>query len=160
MTAYVSLNDIPAGVAGDVSRPIEALIEPIKFATAEDVQPGRALKFDANGNAAYLTADADTLAGFSTRTYPAGSGYPESTKIPAGRFVGIMRKGYMLVNCVAGTPVRGGDVYMYITKTGDYEVGSFSAEADATPANTIVLEGVKWANNGVSVNNLAEIYIG
>ena len=158
MTAYVSLNDIPAGVAGDITRPINLIIEAAQFATAEDVEAGRAVCYDSNGKVKYFTGAAgETVIGAITRTAPAGSGEPAGTKIPVGRLVGVMRRGHMLVKCTNGEPKQGGFVYMYKTANGDHVVGDFSAVEDGT--YTVKLPGATWGSSGVSDAKLAEMAV-
>lgn len=158
MTAYVSLKDIPVGVAGDITRPINAIVEAAQFATNEDVVAGRAVYYNADGKVAYFTGEeGQTVIGAITRTAPAGSGYPAGTNIPAGRFVGVMRRGHMLVKCSNGTPKQGNQVYMYKTKTGGHEIGDFSATEDST--NTVKIPGATWGSSGVSADGLAEVAI-
>lgn len=161
MVAYVSLDEIPVGFAGDLSRVQGNLVEPAQFAQNIDVEPGKAVYYNANGKADYFTGEeGQTVIGLVTRTYPAGSGYPESTKIPAGRIIGIMRRGHMLVKCVTGTPAQGGKVYMY--KANDdsgstYKIGDFSASEVAT--KTVEIPGATWGSTGVSADGLAEVAV-
>lgn len=158
MTAYVSLNDIPAGVAGDITRPINLLIEAAQFATNEAVKAGRAVCYNENGKAEYFTGEeGQTVIGVVTRTYPAGSGYPESTDIPAGRFIGVMRRGHILVKCVNGTPKQGGTVYMYSAVNGGHQIGEFSAEEVASA--TVKIPGATWGSTGVTADGLAEVAV-
>lgn len=161
MVAYVSLDEIPVGFAGDLSRVQGNLIEPAQFAQNVDVEPGKAVYYNENGKADYFTGEeGQTVIGLVTRTYPAGSGYPESTKIPAGRIIGVMRRGHMLVKCVTGTPTQGGKVYMYIAdddSASAYKIGDFSANEVAT--KTVAISGATWGSTGVSANGLAEVAV-
>lgn len=154
MAVYISLGQISPGLPGDVSRTDGLLIEPAFFKEDVDVQPGRAVSFDTTGKLTYFTDDGKAFIGLTTRSYPQGSSYPESTAIPAGRAVGVMRRGYAIVKCTNGTPVRGGKVYMYKTANGGHEIGDFSAITDSS--YTVELSGIEWAADGV-INNCAEV---
>lgn len=154
MAVYISLGQISPGLPGDVSRSDGLQIEPAFFKDDVDVQPGRAVSFDTTGKLTYFIDDGKAFIGITTRSYPQGSSYPESTAIPAGRAVGVMRRGYGIVKCTNGTPVRGGKVYMYKTANGGHEIGDFSAVEDSS--YTVELSGIEWAADGV-INNCAEV---
>lgn len=152
------LADVPAGVAGDMTRTGDAIVEPAQFATEEDVVPGRAVAYNDDGKVEYFTDPiTQKVIGFVVRAYPATSGYPESTNIPAGRIIGVLRRGYALVVCSNGTPAQGNPVYMYITASGGHKVGDFSAVEDST--NTTKISGATWGSSGVSADKLAEVAI-
>lgn len=154
MSVYISLGQISPGIPGDVSRQDGLQVEPAFFKEDNDVMPGRAVAFDSTGKLVYFADDGKAFIGLTTRSYPQGSSYPESTAIPAGRAVGLMRRGYMIVKCTNGNPVRGGKVYMYKTANGGHEVGDFSAVEDSS--YTVELTGIEWAADGV-INNCAEV---
>lgn len=158
MAAYATLDDIPAGVAGDITRQDQLVIEPARFTTPTAVTPGRAVSFKADGTIEYYTgASGSEVAGIVSRTYPAGSGHPAGTDIEAGRTVGIMRKGYCLVKCTNGDPKQGGAVHMYTAESGTHAVGDFSAAE--VSSKTVELPALKWASSGLSADKLAEISI-
>lgn len=158
MFAVNKLSDVPAGWAGDLTRTGNAIVEPAFFATDEDVEPGRAVAYNEDGKIEYFTDEASQVViGLTVRSYPAGSGYPESTKIPAGRAVGVLRRGYCLVVCSNGTPAQGNPVYMYKTQNGSHKVGDFSAVEDST--YTVKIPGATWGSSGVSAEKLAEVAV-
>lgn len=156
MSVYIALNQVAPGVPGDVSRVDGLQIEAAFFKPDENVKSGRAVAFDTDGKLVYFVDDGKPFAGITTRSYPQDSGYPASTDTPKGRAFGLLRKGYVLVKCTNGTPVRGGKVYMYKTENGGHKVGDFSAEADSS--YTVEMTGIEWASSGVT-NNVAEILI-
>lgn len=158
MTAYAALDEIPVGVLGDITRSEQTIIVPAFFAKDEPVKVGKAACFDSSGKLDYLTdPDSQKFAGIIVRTYPAGSDYPESTNIPKGRLVGLMKRGRCLVHCPNGTPVMGGEVHFYKTDNGAKKIGDFSAEDDS--GYTSKLENLTWASSGVSTDKLAELEV-
>lgn len=163
MTMYAvnTLADVPAGQPGDVSRAAYAIIEPAQFADADTaVEPGRAVCYDANGKLEYFTGEeGQDVRGLTVRTYPHGSGYPESINIPAGTFVGVLRRGWALVRCKGvKAPVKGGEVYMYTAaKDTTAKVGDFATAS--TDGTVVKISGARWASNGVDANGIAEIEI-
>lgn len=156
MSVHIKLADVAPGVPGDVSRTDGLQIEAAFGKGDTDIISGRAMAFDTDGKLVYFIDDGKSFAGISTRSYPQGSGYPESTNTPKDRAFGLLRRGYCLVKCTNGTPVRGGKVYVYKTANGGHEVGDFSTVQDST--YTVELEGVQWGSSGV-INSVGEILI-
>lgn len=158
MAVYTSLSDFKAGWEGDITRHDQMQIVPAFFKDSTEIKVGKAVYFNADGKLDYLTdPDANTLAGFIVRTYPAGSGYPASTDIMQGSAIGLMKRGYMLVKCVNGDPKQGGKVHIYKTDNGSKKQGEFAAAEDS--GFTAVLPGVYFAATGTQ-NGLAEITFG
>jgi hypothetical protein len=62
---------------------------------------------------------------------------------------GLLTKGSVSVVCAAGTPVRGGTVYIQIVADGAVGVGAFRSTADGS--NTIALDSTQayWGADGV-----------
>ena len=158
MFAVNSLSDVPNGCAGDISRASYCIVEPAIFAKNEDVKVGRAAYYTSDGKVDYFTGAGDQkVIGVIVRTYPAGSGYPESTNIPAGRTVGVLRRGWVLVKCATGTPKQGNPVYMYTAAGSGYEIGDFVAEE--VGGSTVKISGAVWGSGGVDANKIAEVAI-
>lgn len=166
MTSF--LYKAPAGFAGDISRPDDAIVEPIMFAASDyPTAFGQPIKLS-GGKAVLmgLTSVAADFYGIVVREVPSigdatkeafNDGVP-NPKVPHG----ILRRGYALVQCGVGTPARGGAVYVRIVDGGAGKpVGQFEATADGV--NNVPLTGVTWAADGVdanfSPNNIAEIYV-
>lgn len=161
MFAVNSLADVPAGQPGDISRGSHLIVEPARFGEEVDVVPGRAVCYNDEGKLEYFMGEEEqTVIGVTVRTYPAGSGYPESINIPKGTLVGVMRRGWCLVRCAHGTPTQGGDVYMFTTDdaaSSNAKAGEFSAVEVAT--KTVRLPGATWGSSGVSKEKIAEVAV-
>lgn len=164
MSAY--LYNAPAGVAGDVTRVDESNVEPAKLVSASGVYAqafGIPVKYVAGGIQQFnggAEAAAD-FAGVLIREVPSISGSTLqglTDNIPNPTATqGLMVRGYCNVVCAAGTPARGGIVYVQIVANGGVAVGSFRATADSS--NTIALTNATWASDGMDSNNLAEIRV-
>ena len=162
MTAILYRAD--AAFPGDVTRPGEAVIEPVfldasaapeAFGVPVKIVSGKAQKMAASATAAQFY-------GVLTRITPSESGtlaQAFNEGIPnTAQAQGVLVKGYVAVKCAVGTPARGGAVYMRVTAATGKNVGDFEATADG--ANSVALPGVIWATDGVGNNNIAEIRIG
>lgn len=161
MTSY--LYRAPAGVAGDVTRPDEAIIESgLLDAEAAPAAFGVPVKV-VNGKIAKI-ASGDTAAkfyGVLTRVVPAISGslaqgFDDGTPNPAA-VQGVIVGGYVNVKCTVGTPARGGTVYMRVTAATGKAIGDLEATADST--NNVALTGVIWSVDGKDADNVTEIRI-
>jgi len=168
MSAY--LYQAPTGVPGDITRTDETNVEPAMLVAASGVFAqafGIPVKYVAGGiqqfnGGAEVAAD---FAGVLVREVPAMAGTSASDasfdgtvpnpKTPKGLAV----RGYVSVKCAAGTPARGGLVYIQIVANGGVAVGSFRATADSS--NTIVLSATQaeWASDGVDADKNAELRI-
>lgn len=152
-----------SGVAGDVTRPDNTVIEPgllnaakapAAFGTPVKIVSGKFEKIEASDAATVfygvLTRIAPSISGDLNQTFSGGT--PNTTTVQ-----GIAREGYVNVVCPVGTPVRGGQVYMRITAdTGKY-VGDFETAADS--GKCVALTGVTWAVGGKDSSNVTEIRI-
>ena len=162
MTAI--LERAPAAFPGDVTRPGEAVIEPIFLnATNPPTEFGAPVKVVANQAAKIAAGDtAASFYGVLTRIAPSESGglaQAFGDGVPStSHFQGVIVKGYVAVKCAQGNPARGGAVYMRVTAATGKNVGDFEAVADG--ANSVLLPGVVWATINKDANNIAEIRIG
>lgn len=159
------LEDVNLGLVGTISRTDNLLIDPVFFKDGtKAVTVGRAVKLNAKGKAEYLTTADDVTNGLFygvlSRAYPTNTiddpSLGEDLR-PTNEPLDCVRKGFLLVKCVKGTPVKGGKVYIYTTANGGNKVGDFSAEADST--NTTELKGVTFASNLIDTNKVTEIVI-
>lgn len=138
MVAYI-LN-APGGVAGDITRPDNTVVEPIMLAGSGaptvfgcpiKLSTGKAAAFAGNETAA-------DFAGFLARSVPAisgsvNSGFADGT--PNASFPqNLVTRGYLNVLCTVGTPVRGGKVYARVVADTGKAVGDIEATADVTVA--------------------------
>lgn len=164
MSAY--LFSAPNGVAGDVTRPDESNVEPAMLVAASGTFAqafGIPMKYVSGGIQQFNggAEAAGDFAGVLVREVPSISGntnqgltdnIPDSTQLQ-----GLLVRGYASVVCAAGTPARGGTVYVQIVANGGVAVGSFRATADST--NTIALTNATFASDGKDSDNNCEIRV-
>lgn len=165
-TAQAYLFNAPSGVPGAVSRPDESNVEPIMLGATPPVLFGLAVKYDTNGSAVVpATGDAATVfAGIVIREVPSISGTTAQGLTDAVPNTvqpqGLLVRGYASIVCVAGTPVRGGVVYMQITLNNSVIPGSFRADGtDSGNAVALTITQATWAVDGLDANNNAEIRV-
>lgn len=152
-----------SGVAGDVTRPDNTVVEPgLLNASAAPTAFGAPVKlvsgkFEkiASGNAATVFAGilsriAPSIAGDLVQTFAGGT--PNANAVQ-----GIVVKGYVNVVCTQGTPARGGQVFMRVVAATGKAVGDLEATADGV--NNVALTGVTWAVDGKDASNVTEIRI-
>lgn len=164
----------PAGVAGDITRTDESNVEPAQLVAASSVYPsayGIPMKYvtggiqQFNGGAEDKTAFAGVLirevpsisgALADDSAAPPAGGSPWANNVPAGLLV----RGYVAVVCAAGTPARGGTVYVQIVAHSGVAVGAFRADGTDS-GNAIALDAVQaeWASDGKDSNNVAELRV-
>jgi hypothetical protein len=133
-----------AGIPGDVSRKDALTAEPRVMGATPLAAFGLAGQLDGSTNTILPMASGASAWGMLMRPYPAqsttndlGEAAPE-----AGKVCDIMRRGYMTVKNLAGTPAAGGTVYVQVVATTGKPVGSISAEDDS--GNREVLTGAKF----------------
>lgn len=152
-----------SGVAGDVTRPDNTVVEPgLLNAAKAPTAFGAPVKIVSGKFEAIAASDAATvfygilsriapsIAGDLVQTYAGGTPNAESVQ-------GIVREGYVNVLCKQGTPARGGQVYMRITADTGKLVGDLETAADA--GKCVALSGVTWAVDGKDASNVTEIRI-
>ena len=161
MTAF--LYRAPSGVAGDITRQQDTIVEsgllnaakaPTAFGAPLKLVSGKFEKIE-SGDAATVFAGvlsriAPSIAGDTAQTF--ASDTPNVSSVQ-----GVVVKGYVNVVCAVGTPVRGGAVYMRVKAVTGKAVGDLEATADST--NNVVLTGVTWVVDGKDTSNVAEIRI-
>lgn len=149
MVAY--LKRAPSGVAGDVTRQLDTIVEPgvlnpanppSAFGVPVKLVDGKfELATGAEGFYGILSRVAPSIAGDTAQTFLSAAPNPQSVQ-------GIVVKGYINVLCPTGTPTRGGQVY--VTPGGVFSADSAGNEA---------LPGVVWAVDGKDASNVAEVRI-
>jgi len=161
MTSF--LYRAPSGVAGDVTRPDDTVVEsalinaenapelfgvPVKMVSGkiEAIEEGDAAE-DFFG---VISRVAPAISGDLTQTF--GSGSPNVEQVQ-----GVVVEGYINVKCAVGTPARNGAVYMRIVPDTGKAVGDF--ETALVADETVLLAGVTWAVDGKDSNNVTEIRI-
>lgn len=162
------LTQAPAGVAGDITRADESNVEPAMLIAATGVYAqafGIPVKYVAGGVqqftgseaatdfAAVLVREAPGIAGDNAQTLASYVPYPQQIQ-------GVCVRGYVNVVCVAGTPARGGVVYVQITLNNGVAVGSFRADGtDGGNAVALTLTQASWASTGKDSSNNAELRV-
>lgn len=152
----------PAGVLGDCSRMSESNVEAI-MQGSQFSGYGQPFKYDSAGKAIPF-AGSETAADFKgvlLRMVPSISGNTSqgfSDTIPwLEALQGALVRGYGIVECKVGTPVRGGIVYVRVVAASPKAIGDFEATSDSS--NSVALTNAEWASSGKDVNNLSEIRI-
>lgn len=161
MTSY--LYRAPAGVAGDVTRPDNTVVEPgllnasaapTAFGAPVKLVSGKFEKIAASDAASVfagvLSRIAPSIAGDLAQTFAGGT--PNTASVQ-----GIVVKGYVNVVCTQGTPVRGASVYVRVTADTGKLVGDFETAADS--GKCVAIAGATWAVDGKDATNIAEIRI-
>lgn len=146
MTAI--FKDLPAGVAGDLTRESAAIIE--YGALDGSVAFGSPVVFDTTKNAFRAVTATDTAVyGVLARVAPS---------TPESRDASVMVRGYIKAK-VVGTPSRGGAVYIQTVADGTAgkAVGDFVTEA--TASKTIAYTGAVFAVNGADDNGITVIRV-
>jgi hypothetical protein len=167
------LYNAPAGFPGDVSRPDESNVEPAMLVALTGVfaqSYGIPVKYVAGGVQQW-GAGGETKANFDAilvRGVPFQSGSIDSDSadinssgIPLSTQVqGIMVRGYCMVKVVAGTPARGGVVYVQVTAHSGAVPGDFRADGTDS-GNAVALDAVQaeWASDGVDALGFAELRV-
>jgi hypothetical protein len=170
MSNQAFLKQAPTGVPGDLTRVDESNVEPAMLVAASGVFPaafGIPMKYVTGGIQQYNGGAevAGDFAGVLVREVPgiAGSSVDDANFVPTSPFSkqvqGLCVRGYISVLCAAGTPARGGVVYIQIIANGGVSVGSFRATADG--GNTVALTATQaeWATDGLDANQNAELRI-
>lgn len=124
----------PYGIPGDLSRNAGGgTIEPVAQNASTPVT-GYGLPVKLSGNTVVgITASTDIVYGFAARPYPIQSASNQSfgvatPPVAPGAIIDVLRRGYISVLCTAGTPAKGGAVYVrYAGGTTPNPVGGIEA---------------------------------
>lgn len=170
MTAY--LYQAPIGFAGDVTRVDETNIEPVKFTEANcPAVYGFPYVYESGVPKKWAGSNvAADFAGILSREVPTIAASSASDALLNAvpnyqQVMGGVPRGYMAVKCAAGTPARGGVVYIQITANGGVAVGEFRADGtDGGNAVALTLTQASWAADGKGPDgngntNIAEIRV-
>ena len=167
MVSY--LFQAPTGIPGDITRTDETNVEPAMLIAASTVFAGAfgiPMKYVVGGIQQF-NGGSETKAAFAgvlVREVPAIGGTGSDTSFAAvplpTQVQGLAVRGYIIVKCYAGTPARGGTVYVQIVANGPIPVGAFRADS-TDGGNAIALDAVQaeWATDGVDADLNAELRI-
>jgi hypothetical protein len=150
----------PAGVLGDVTRLQESNVEAV-MQGSQFPAFGQPAKYDGAGKIVPFAGGevASDFVGIITRMVPSISGNLNQgfqDTIPwLSAAQGLLVRGYCVVACTVGVPVRGGKVYARIVAALGKSIGDLEAVADGV--NSIELPNMEFAINGKDASNLAEI---
>jgi hypothetical protein len=152
-----------SGVAGDVTRQDDTVVEsglfntakvPAEFGAPVKITAGKIEKIESGDVAAslfgFLSRLAPSIAGDTAQIF--GSGTPNPVEVQ-----GIIVRGRMNVKCKVGTPARNGIVYMRVVEALPKLIGDLEATSDTI--NSVALTGVTWSVGGVDANFVTEIRI-
>lgn len=168
MPAY--LKQAPTGVPGDITRTDETNVEPAMLVAATGVfaqKFGIPMKY-VSGGIQQFNGGAETapdFAGVLVREVPGISGSSASDAVfnptvpYSEQLQGLAVRGYVSVQCVRGTPARGGVVYVQIIANGGVAVGEFCASSDGGNAVALTATQAEWATDGKDSDNNAELRI-
>lgn len=165
MVSY--LKNAPVGFAGDVTRTDKSNVEQAMLVALASVYMqrfGEAVRYVSGGIQQWTTAltKAD-FAGVLVREVPSISGNSNSgftNTIPNPEQVaGFLTSGYIAVKCTAGTPARGGVVYVRIVSATDRPIGAFEAESDTSNSVALDFQQASWASDGKDSNGIAELRV-
>lgn len=166
MTSY--LYQAPAGVPGDITRTDESNVEPAMLITPFPANYGVAMKYVAGGITPFVAADtAAVVGGILARAVPGISQSSSNEAVATfqpnqSEPQGLCVRGYISVFVNAGTPARGGAVYIVQTASSGHLAGQFETTANA--GNNVALTGTlvgnfTWASDGVDASGNAEVRI-
>lgn len=165
MVSY--LKQAPAGVPGDITRPDKSNVEPAMLVALTAVfaqRFGEAMRYVTGGIQQWTTGltKAD-FAGVLVREVPSISGSVTSgftDNIPnPDQLQGLLTGGYISVKCTAGTPARGGIVYVRIVSATDRPIGAFEAASDSSNSVALDFQQASWASDGVDADLNAELRV-
>lgn len=166
MPAY--LFQAPNGIPGDITRTDESNVEPAMLVAASSVYAqafGIPMKY-VTGGIQQFNGGAETAASFAgvlIREVPSisgnlNSGFTDNIPFPEVP-QGLMVRGYCTVFCAAGTPARGGVVYIQIVANGGVPVGAFRATADSSNTVALTATQAEWATDGKDADGNAELRV-
>lgn len=157
------LTRMPAGIAGDVSRKEYAKIEPaVMDADYPVLTYGIPVKL-VSGEARPFTTGDDAVVphGFSVRPYPfqavSSEALAAGTPNPA-QPIDILRSGYMTVKNNAGTPAKGGTVYVRVVDSGSAAQPLGGIEAAADSGDCVAITGAMFMGSADADGNVEIAY--
>ena len=153
MTAY--LRRMPSGIPGDVTRKGVSVVEPVPLNSALPFSgfglPGKIVagKFVplAGGEAA------TDIHGFLVRPFPIQTANADGSGMPISPVGDRLAFGYISVKNNAGTPAKGGAVYVRVANAAAGKpIGGIEAVADST--NTVVIPRCIFMDAGDASGNV------
>lgn len=158
----------PSGVPGSITRTDESNVEPAFLITPFPANYGVPMKYTTGGITPMASGDAASVfAGVIARAVPGISQNTNNETINVfqpnqSEVQGLCTRGYINVTVNAGTPVRGGQVFVVVTASSGHVVGQY--ETTSNGGNNVALTGtvvgnVTWASDGVDASGNAEIRI-
>lgn len=165
MPAY--LKQAPVGVPGDVTRVDKSTVEPAMLVALSSVFAqafGQAMRYVAGGiqqfTASLTKAD---FAGVLVREVPSISGsvtagFTDNIPNPL-QVQGLLVSGYISVKCTAGTPARGGIVYVRTVSATGRPIGAFEAASDGGNSFALDFQQASWASDGLDADLNAELRV-
>lgn len=165
MSAY--LYNAPSGIPGDITRVDESNVEPAKLVALSTVYAqrfGEAMRYVSGGIQQFTTGLVATdFAGVLVREVPAISGSTAqglTDNVPdPNQAQGLLVRGYISVKCTAGTPTRGGAVYVRIVSATDRPIGAFEADSDSSNSVLLTATQATWASDGKDADGNAELRV-
>lgn len=157
----------PNGVPGDITRVDETNVEPAKLVALASVYVqrfGEAMRYVSGGIQQWTTGlTAPDFAGVLVREVPSISGnalagFTDNIPNP-DQIAGLAVRGYVSVKCTAGTPARGGVVYVRIVSASGRPIGAFEAVSDGGNSVALTATQAEWATDGVDADLNAELRI-
>lgn len=166
MPAY--LFQAPTGVPGDITRTDASNVEPAKLIALSSVfvqSFGVAMRYVAGGIQQWTTSlTKAAFAGVLVREAPAeggnaNSGFSDTIPNP-NQIAALLTEGYVAVKCTAGTPARGGIVYVRIVTATDRPIGAFEAASDSSNSVALDFAQASWVSDGKDADGNAELRVG
>lgn len=150
--------NMPAGIAGDVTRKEHSKIESHVMDTSYPVTKyGVPVKMVSGKIRPMAAADTGQPYGFSVRPYPTladasealGTATPSTTQP-----IDVLVSGYIIVDNKEGTPSKGGSVYYRSQSDDTTEIGQVEAEADTSPETNVAITGAVFMGSADSDGNV------
>lgn len=151
--------NMPAGIAGDVTRKEHSKIEShIMDANYPVTKYGIPVKMVSGKIRPMAASDSGQPYGFSVRPYPALSSASEAlgTATPAtDQPIDVLVSGYIIVDNKEGTPAKGGAVYYRSQELVDAtKIGQIEAASDASPETNVAITNALFMGSADSDGNV------
>lgn len=163
MSATVFITRMPAGIPGDVVNKETAKIEPnIMDSTTPVTLYGVPVKMESEKIKPIEAADtASEVYGFSVRPFPIQPTANAALSVavpPTNMPLDVLRSGYLSVKNNAGTPAKGGAVYVRVVSSGldAQPIGGIEAAADGS--DCVAITGCTFMGTQDADGNVAIAY--
>jgi hypothetical protein len=169
-SAQAYTTSAPVGVPGDITRQLESNVEPAMLIAISSVYAanfGIAMVYATGGISQWGGSNVQAdFAGVLVREVPGISGSSADDALTSGgtpnpdQPQGLLVRGYICVQCVYGTPARGGLVYVRTVSTSNNtHVGTFDATSDSSNNVVLTVTQATWACDGKDSSNNAELRV-